>query len=170
MRFREGNIKSIVVVYAASLTYSEGETERLREQNSNICVQIAGSPCTLSIQGQDPYTQWARVTICLMEIIFSLAGGYKEIISIARKRAGIQEMSLQPEVGAWHYFIGYFLKILFIYSWETWRESQRHRQREKQVPCREPDVGLDPRTLGLCPGPKATLNHWVTQVSLIPYF
>ena len=23
---------------------------------------------------------------------------------------------------------------------------ERHRQREKQAPCREPDVGLDPRT------------------------
>ena len=28
--------------------------------------------------------------------------------------------------------------ILFIH--------QRHRQREKQAPCEEPDVGLDPRT------------------------
>ena len=26
----------------------------------------------------------------------------------------------------------------------TQRESQRHRQREKQAPCREPDAGLDP--------------------------
>ena len=25
---------------------------------------------------------------------------------------------------------------------------QRHRQREKQALCREPDVGLDPRTPG----------------------
>ena len=35
------------------------------------------------------------------------------------------------------------------------REGQRHRQREKQAPCREPDVGLDPRTPGSCPGLKA---------------
>ena len=35
------------------------------------------------------------------------------------------------------------------------RERQRHRQREKQAPCREPDTGLDPGTLGSCPGPKA---------------
>ena len=35
------------------------------------------------------------------------------------------------------------------------REAQRHRQREKQAPCREPDVGLDPRTPGLHPEPKA---------------
>ena len=31
---------------------------------------------------------------------------------------------------------------------DTERERQRHRQRETQAPCREPDVGLDPRTLG----------------------
>ena len=37
--------------------------------------------------------------------------------------------------------------------------GQRHKQREKQAPCREPDVGLDPRTLGLCPGLKAALNR-----------
>ena len=35
------------------------------------------------------------------------------------------------------------------------RESQRHRKREKHAPCREPDVGLDPRTRGSCPEPKA---------------
>ena len=35
------------------------------------------------------------------------------------------------------------------------RDRQRHRQREKQAPCREPDVGLDPRTPGSRPGLKA---------------
>ena len=30
----------------------------------------------------------------------------------------------------------------------------RHRQREKQAPCGDPDVELHPRTPG-CPGPKA---------------
>ena len=38
---------------------------------------------------------------------------------------------------------------------ETETERQRHRQREKQAPRREPDVGLDPGTLGSRPGPKA---------------
>ena len=37
----------------------------------------------------------------------------------------------------------------------TQRERQRHRQREKQALHREPDVGLDPRTPGSLPGPKA---------------
>ena len=59
-----------------------------------------------------------------------------------------------------------FLKILFIYSWETQREWDRHRQREKQAPCREPDMGLDPGGYpGSHPGPKAALNHWATRAA-----
>ena len=38
---------------------------------------------------------------------------------------------------------------------ERERGRQRHRQREKQAQCREPDAGLDPRTVGSCPEPKA---------------
>ena len=34
-------------------------------------------------------------------------------------------------------------------------ERQRHRQREKQAPCREPNVGLDTGTPGSHPGLKA---------------
>ena len=34
------------------------------------------------------------------------------------------------------------------------RERQRHRQREKQVPCKEPSTGLDPGTPGSRPEPK----------------
>ena len=33
--------------------------------------------------------------------------------------------------------------------------GQRHRQREKQAPYREPDVGFDPGSPGSRPGPKA---------------
>ena len=36
-----------------------------------------------------------------------------------------------------------------------YRERQRHRQREKQAPCWEADAGLDPRTPGSRPRPKA---------------
>lgn len=33
----------------------------------------------------------------------------------------------------------------FIHSRETReRETQKHKQREKQAPCEEPDAGLDP--------------------------
>ena len=38
---------------------------------------------------------------------------------------------------------------------EREREKQRHRWGEKQSPCREPDVGLDPGTPGSGLGPKA---------------
>ena len=49
-----------------------------------------------------------------------------------------------------------FFKILFIYSRETQRKRQRHRQREeKQGLCREPDAGLDLGTPGSHPEPKA---------------
>ena len=39
------------------------------------------------------------------------------------------------------------------------RERQRHRQREKQAPCREPGVGLDPGSPGSGRGPKAATNR-----------
>ena len=38
------------------------------------------------------------------------------------------------------------------------RERQRHRQREKQAPYREPEVRLDPGSAGSGPGLKAVLN------------
>ena len=37
---------------------------------------------------------------------------------------------------------------------EREREGQRHRRREKQDPCQEPDVGLNPGTPGPRPEPK----------------
>ena len=49
----------------------------------------------------------------------------------------------------------FFLKIFFIYSWETQREKQRHRQWEKQAPHGDPDATLDLRTLESRPEPKA---------------
>ena len=39
------------------------------------------------------------------------------------------------------------------------RERQRHMPREKQAPCREPDVGLDPGSPGSRTGLKAELNR-----------
>ena len=38
---------------------------------------------------------------------------------------------------------------------DTEGEGQRHRQREKQAPCRKPDAGLDPRAPGSNPKRKA---------------
>ena len=44
------------------------------------------------------------------------------------------------------FFFGFYLFI---------HERERHRQREKQAPYKEPNVGLDPGTPGSHPGPKA---------------
>ena len=56
----------------------------------------------------------------------------------------------------------FFFKI-FIDLFMRDRERQRHSQmEEKQAPCKEPDVGFDPRTPGSCPEPKAdaqSLSH-----------
>ena len=41
---------------------------------------------------------------------------------------------------------------------DTEKEAERYRQREKQAPCREPDVGVDPGSPGSGPGLKAVLN------------
>ena len=41
-------------------------------------------------------------------------------------------------------FFFFFFKILFMR--DTERDRQRHGQREKQAPCREPNVGLNPRS------------------------
>ena len=43
--------------------------------------------------------------------------------------------------------------VIFIHERHT--EAGTHRQREKQSPCRKPDVRLDPRTPESHPEPKA---------------
>ena len=49
----------------------------------------------------------------------------------------------------------FFFNFIY-YSWETQRERGRDtRQSENQAPCRKCDAGLDPRTPGSCPDPKA---------------
>ena len=42
---------------------------------------------------------------------------------------------------------------------ERCTERQRHSQRQEQIPCREPDAGLDPRPPGLYLGLKTALNR-----------
>ena len=52
------------------------------------------------------------------------------------------------------------------------RDTERQRQREKQAPRREPDVGLDPRTLGSRPEPKADaqlLRHPVVPQRILRF-
>jgi len=41
-----------------------------------------------------------------------------------------------------------FKDFIYVFMRDIQRERQRHRQKEKQAFCREPSVGLDPRTLG----------------------
>ena len=53
----------------------------------------------------------------------------------------------------------FFSQRFYLLIHERHTERQRHRQREEQVPCREPDVGLYPWTPGSHPGLKAALNH-----------
>ena len=50
------------------------------------------------------------------------------------------------------------------------RQWQRHKQREKEAPCREPDVGLDPKTKDHTLSQEQVLNHWATQASPIRPF
>ena len=54
--------------------------------------------------------------------------------------------------------LGIFFNLFIHERHREDRERQRHRQREKQTPRREPDVGLDPRSPGSCPGLKEVLN------------
>ena len=52
----------------------------------------------------------------------------------------------------------FFLRF-YLFMRDTHRKRrQRHRQREKQAACREPDVGLNPGSLGSRPGLKVVLN------------
>ena len=46
--------------------------------------------------------------------------------------------------------IFFFKDFIYLFM----RDTEREREREKQAPHKEPDVGLDPRTPGSCPGPK----------------
>ena len=57
------------------------------------------------------------------------------------------------------YFSFFKTDFTYLFRRDTERERQRHRQREKQASCREPDMGLDPRSPGSGPGPKAALNR-----------
>ena len=61
---------------------------------------------------------------------------------------------LQKAGYQWEGLFFFFWKD-FIYSFMRDRERQRHKQREKQPPCRDPNAGLYPRTLGSCPESKA---------------
>ena len=52
---------------------------------------------------------------------------------------------------------------------DTHTERQRHRQREKQAPSKEPDVGLHPGSPGSHPGLKAAPNRWAIGAASFPF-
>ena len=60
-------------------------------------------------------------------------------------------------------------KFIYLFIRDTQRERQRHRKREKQAPCGEPNMGLDPGTQGSHPELKADaqpLSHSGTPGNL----
>ena len=64
---------------------------------------------------------------------------------------------ITPSTYCRHRFL-FLFKILKDFFYLFMRDTERGTEtqaREKQVPCREPDVGLDPRTSGSRPEPKA---------------
>ena len=66
-----------------------------------------------------------------------------------------------------HSFLFYYFLKRFIY---LFREKQRYRHREKQAPCRESDVGLDPGSWDHALSWRQKLNCWTTQVPLLHSF
>ena len=72
------------------------------------------------------------------------------LLSLHLKSSLISSIS----ASSYYWFSFLFLKTLFIYSWERHPERQRHRQSDRQAPCRESDLGLDPRSPGSGPGLK----------------
>ena len=57
-----------------------------------------------------------------------------------------------------HFCFKLFLKRFYLFIHDRPKERGRHRQREGQAPHRKPDMGLDPRTLGSRPEPKADVQ------------
>ena len=70
----------------------------------------------------------------------------------AKTKSWILNQLSHPGAPTWLFL--FCFKSLFIYSWKTHWEKQRHRQRERQAPYVEPDAGLDPRTSGSWPEPQ----------------
>ena len=52
------------------------------------------------------------------------------------------------------FFFSFFLRF-YLFMRDGEGERQRHRQRENQAPCGEPNAGLHPRTPGSRPEPNA---------------
>ena len=68
--------------------------------------------------------------------------------------------------------------MLIVFVFEDWfiherprlREGQRHRQREKQAPPREPDVGLNHGSWDHALSQRQAPNHWAPRCPYFKYF
>ena len=71
------------------------------------------------------------------------------------------------------FIFSFFKDFVYLFMRDTQREREAETQAEgKQAPCREPDVGLDPRSPGSRPGPTAgakPLSHPGIPGSLLIY-
>ena len=82
---------------------------------------------------QEPRGEWEQLETLLSQ---SEERGPEQVMLRDTSAAG----------GVVHFSPPFFFINDFIYLFM--RERQRHRQREKQALCGEPEAGLDPRTLG----------------------
>ena len=77
----------------------------------------------------------------------------------------------ENEVSTEGFFFLRLLIYLFMRDTQKERERKRQRQREKQAPSGEANAGLDPRTPGSGPEPKAdvqALSHLGAPHSFLP--
>ena len=81
------------------------------------------------------------------------------IFEVSRFSGASTQMS-QWHIIASYSFLYFFKDFIYLLMRDT--DRQRHRQREKQAPFGEPNAGLDPRTPGSHPEPKADTQHWTT--------
>ena len=79
-------------------------------------------------------------THCQPQWTFSFCTGFFFIILMVSWGNRLFRKHFLKTSNKWiHWLIPEFFKILFVHSWKTRRERQRHRQRKKQPPCGEPD-------------------------------
>ena len=97
---------------------------------------------------------WRRMAIILSTKWFSCSSCPLVPVSPCEATQSKSNSLAQSFLCAVFFWSFFFFKTLFIH--------ERHRQR--QVPCREPDVGLDPESPGSRPGLKAALNRWATRL------
>ena len=107
-------------------------------------VQLSVLILSLWLKQRGPRQCETLTTACLM-------AGRLPGAAVCPPEASVSQLPAFPQTPKW--FLSFF--FFFFLTHERDRERQRHRQREEQAPCREPDVGLGPRTPRSHPEPKA---------------